>query len=291
VQEDNIYKRRYVIDIDGNNGIAERERLKRQGKILTSSKALPVLPDGFSLQHGRVVDLACGAGELALRWADPDALGSNVEIIGVDLNGNAIEYANEMARLQQKENVEFRVMDILQPLEFEDESCDLVHARLVVGVLPKEYWTILLEEIHRILKPGGTLRLIESSSLIIENAPNQHRMSVAANLALWRVGKTFSQYEVGTAAALNRYLKQSPFIDMKQHACFLDYSYGMPLHEPVVIDFLQSTSMLKPLITAYGDMSAQEFDETLAGMASEMWSEEYSSLFGLICYDVTKAFE
>lgn len=267
----------YVMDVYGDNGIAETERLKRQGLLIT--KALPLLPAHFAPQRGRVVDLACGAGEWCLRVAD--VLGDGVEVIGIDLNMSALEYCNKLASMKRKTNLEFRRMNVLRPLKFDDASCDLVHARFIVGVLPIEYWKAFIDECYRILKPGGILRMIEPGPNIIDASPIQHELNALVLRALYKAGKTFSPYEYGVLSAINRLLAQSDFAKPELSSFILDYSIWAPLYEPLTEDFILSARMLKPFLLKYGDTTEQEFDRLLSGSIEEMRYPEYSALWNI----------
>lgn len=274
----------YIIDIEGDNGLAEVERLKRQGFLLT--KALPLLPHDFSVSRGRIVDLASGAGEWCLQVADK--LGRDVEIIGVDLNVSAIEYCNELAVVKGKRNVEFREMNVLHPLAFDDESCDLVNARLIVGILPIESWSAFLEECFRILKPGGMLRLVESGPTTIDGCPIQHEMNAVVMRALYAAGKTFSSYEYGVASALNRMLRASPFSQVEIGSYILDYSKWAPLNEPLTQDFMLSVRMMKPFLLRFGGIDEAEYDRLYAGCVEENENPEYSAVWNMVSIQARK---
>lgn len=269
----------YVMDMEGKNGIAETERLKRQGLLITKALHHVLLPDGFAPQRGRVVDLACGACEWGLQVAD--VLGDGVEVIGVDINMSSLEYGNKLASMKRKTNVEFRRMNILQPLRFDDESCDLVHARFAVGILPIAYWKTLIAECYRILKPGGILRMIEPGPNIIDASPTQHELNALVLRSLYKAGKTFSPYEYGVLSAINRLIAQSHFAKPELSSFILDYSIWAPLYEPLTEDFILSVKMMKPFLLKYGDVTEQEFDHLLVGSIEEMRYPEYSALWNI----------
>jgi len=291
--DDDRQKQAYIIDIEGDQGLVEVERLKRQGFLLT--KALPLLPEGFvsrrgpdvlSMRRGRVVDLASGAGEWCLRVAQK--LGEGVEVIGVDLNQSAIDFCNDLAVANERNNLEFRNMNVLEPLAFDDESCDLVNARLIVGILPIESWPAFIAECYRILKPGGMLRLVESGPTTIDGCPIQHEMNAIVMRALYKAGKTFSEYEYGVASALNRMLRHSDFSQVEMASYILDYSKWAPLHEPLTQDFMLSVRMLKPFLLRFGGIDEAEYDRLYAGCVEENENPEYSAIWNMVAIQARK---
>jgi ubiquinone/menaquinone biosynthesis C-methylase UbiE len=254
------------------NDIAETERLKWQGRMLSKPSVMPLLPEGFDAHGKRIVDLACGAGEWASMVA---AKFPQSEVVGVDINESSIQYANEMSSGQ--ENLEFTDMDILQPLEFQDDTFDCVNVRLVFGVVPREYWPSFLAEIYRILKPDGVVRLIEHAASLLEGAPHGHEFLLKCSQALYNRGKTFSAYEAAVAPALNRLVKSAGFVDIRPYMTYIDYGYGAPLYEMIVDDFLQVLDRLQPLMMIDGKMSNEEYQEMKVHVTDEMRSEDWSA--------------
>ena len=106
-----------------------------------------------------VLDLACGPGGWVL---DVAFAHSEMEVAGIDVSKMMIDYANARARTQQLPNASFGVMNVLEPLDFSDNSFDLVNARLLVGVVRREKWPDVLRECYRITKPGGIIRFTEA---------------------------------------------------------------------------------------------------------------------------------
>jgi ubiquinone/menaquinone biosynthesis C-methylase UbiE len=100
----------------------------------------------------RVLDVGCGTGFLALRFAE---LGHAAT--GIDLSPQMIDQARrnaERAALQ----IEFRVGNATA-LDFDDKTFDLVIARHVIWNLPDPERGVA--EWLRVLRPGGRLALIE----------------------------------------------------------------------------------------------------------------------------------
>lgn len=60
------------------------------------------------------------------------------------------------------ENVKFELHNILNGLPYPDQTFDYVHMRLLITGLRTEEWPIVIAEIHRVLKPGGLVQLVES---------------------------------------------------------------------------------------------------------------------------------
>ncbi|HTI15326.1 MAG TPA: class I SAM-dependent methyltransferase [Dictyobacter sp.] len=259
-------KEEYVIDPDA----VELERLKEQGRLVT--KALPELSQ-LKLEKGqRVLDIACGAGEWAVNvaWMNPD-----VEVIGIDINASAIAYANDQSKLRGCTNIEFRVMDIYKPLEFEDESCDYINMRFVVGVLPGDYWSTLLTEIKRILVPGGKLRLIESEYSSVAGAPNWHFLQMAAFKAFWTLGKSFAPDQIALGPMIKKFVKEADFTNLELSSHIIDFSSDSPWHETVREDFIEAAQLMqkKGLFTSYGGLTQEEYDTAFVGMCQEMRSQ------------------
>jgi len=114
-------------------------------------------PSAFVAPFHRVVDAACGSGGWVLDLATAYP---NLEVIGFDIDERMIKYASSLARAGRLDNASFRVMNLLKPLDFPDNSFDLVNARFM-SVIPAEVWPKAIQEFYRIIRPGGFIRLTE----------------------------------------------------------------------------------------------------------------------------------
>ncbi len=102
---------------------------------------------------GRVLDAGVGTGR-NIQFYPPEA-----EVVGVDISPAMLARA-ERRRLSLGANVELRQMDVAD-LEFEDQSFDAAVATFLFCVLPDELQVPALREIGRVVKLGGTIRLLE----------------------------------------------------------------------------------------------------------------------------------
>jgi SAM-dependent methyltransferase len=103
---------------------------------------------GFDLRTVEaVLDFGCGAAKNTrlLRGIQ------GVRLVGTDLNAAQIEWAGEHVP-----GVEFHVNELEPPLRFaEDDTFDLVTAASVFTHIPLDLQRPWLDEIYRILRPGG----------------------------------------------------------------------------------------------------------------------------------------
>jgi len=98
----------------------------------------------------RVLDLACGTGDLAFAAAR-----SGAEVIGVDLTHKMIERAKVRATTKAgAARIMWSVGDMTH-LPVADASCDVVTTGYGLRNVPD--LAVALAEIHRVLRPGGRL--------------------------------------------------------------------------------------------------------------------------------------
>ncbi|GLY41998.1 methyltransferase [Amycolatopsis sp. NBRC 101858] len=94
----------------------------------------------------RVLDVGCGSGPLFAALRDKGAV-----VSGFDQSAGMLEHA----RRRLGDGADLRVADLAGPLPFPDAAFDDVVASLVLHYLRD--WTVPLEELRRVLKPGGRL--------------------------------------------------------------------------------------------------------------------------------------
>jgi SAM-dependent methyltransferase len=109
-----------------------------------------VMKHGFNLRTcGAILDFGCGSARLLrlFRYLD------GVRLVGVDANPECIDWC-----LQNVPDCEFYVNQLTPPLPFErGDQFDLIVSCSVFAHIPIEQQTVWLEEIKRVLKPGGFL--------------------------------------------------------------------------------------------------------------------------------------
>jgi SAM-dependent methyltransferase len=64
-------------------------------------------------------------------------------------------------------NVTFKIGNVLDGLDFEDDTFDMVNACLFVLAFKSDEWIFVLQEIKRVLKPGGFISSKEAGMLVI----------------------------------------------------------------------------------------------------------------------------
>lgn len=101
-----------------------------------------------------ILDIGCGLGIITnfLKGSFPDA-----QLVGIDIDAEAIFHAKELYPA-----CSFKVGDVLQ-IPYSDNSFDCVMLIQVLHHVPAPLWPQAIQEIFRILKPGGKLILLENN--------------------------------------------------------------------------------------------------------------------------------
>jgi ubiquinone/menaquinone biosynthesis C-methylase UbiE len=113
-------------------------------------KIRPLLFQGLK---GRVLDAGIGTGR-NIQFYPPGA-----QVVGIDISPAMLARA-ERRRLSLGAEVELRQMDVTH-LDFRDQYFEAAVATFLFCVLPDDLQVPALREIGRVVKSGGTIRILE----------------------------------------------------------------------------------------------------------------------------------
>ncbi len=138
--------------------LSNNETLELQSAGENLDAVLRLLP----LREARtVLDVGCGTG--AMTRALARRLPQNVEIWGLDLSADHVEYAARTAEREAVPNVRYLVGDIVAPPAELPGSFDLLCEKYVLmSIVPSAASRRFLFAMKQLLRPGGVLALIEA---------------------------------------------------------------------------------------------------------------------------------
>ncbi len=157
----------------------------------------------------KVLDLACGSGVNSCQIAKFVTPG---KVIGVDLSKSILAKAELIKARQGINNVEFYQGDAYQ-LDFPEASFDFVYVRLLFQHLthPLE----VLKNIHRVLKPGGLLCVLDIDEGWATLYPEPE------SFTLYRQSFAKMQKKLGgdtfVGRKLGSYLQKTALVEVKTH--------------------------------------------------------------------------
>ncbi len=260
---------------DPNSG-AEMARLLDQDRLITHGMGglFPERGNDFSGIH-RVLDGACGPGGWAMEVAFTHP---EIEVVGFDISQEMIDYARAQARVQGLDNASFQAMNLLKPLDFPDNSFDLVNVRFV-NFLPAAAWPQLARELVRITQPGGFVRLTESEWWYFTNSPALENLNAMVIRAI-KVQGGFSQTGrfTGILPMLGRLLLDAGCVNIKLVSHAIDFSVGTERYEGFRRDASVVFKLFQPFIIRMGVATQEELDRLYDQMILEMLQEDFRGL-------------
>ena len=162
------YRRKFHFQTDGYLSEASAERYDYQVEVLFGGAAAPMRRQALVplrealLRHrggpanARLLDIGCGTGAL-LREAKRNF--PRLAVTGLDLSAPYLSVAGR--RLADWSRVEL-VEGAAEAMPFGDAEFDIVSVIYLFHELPPRTRRAVVEEIRRVLKPGGTLILVDS---------------------------------------------------------------------------------------------------------------------------------
>ena len=179
----------YVVQDRSNQN--EIIRLQKQDRFITAWMGGPLAEQADLSPFHRVLDIGCGTGGWLLEVAE--ACPAATLLIGVDINHNMVQLARQEAEARQlQDRVEYHVMDALRMLEFPDNYFDLVNVRTAMGYLRTWDWPKFLQECRRVCRPGGVVRITESTCTFESTSPALLRLYDLLREAFYQAGHLFT---------------------------------------------------------------------------------------------------
>jgi ubiquinone/menaquinone biosynthesis C-methylase UbiE len=240
------------------NDPTELARLINQDRVMTNAMGGPLSGIDNPEALKNIVDFGCGPGGWALdaAFAAPYA-----EVEGFDSSPAMVGYANARARTQQLPNASFGIMDITRPFELPDASFDLVNARFLLGVLKREAWFPFLQECHRVLRPGGLLRVTEAVEFGQTTNEAVNELLELSRQVVYQLGYGFAYTpSLNLLPMLLSYVKQQRYETVRVHATGLDYSTGTDAWADMHHNIDLIAYQMKPLLMKFCMLNEELFD-------------------------------
>ncbi|WP_191858845.1 bifunctional demethylmenaquinone methyltransferase/2-methoxy-6-polyprenyl-1,4-benzoquinol methylase UbiE [Hanstruepera ponticola] len=132
-----------------------------------------------------ILDIATGTGDLAINLTETNAK----TIIGLDISSGMLEIGKQKIRKKGLENTVELVLGDSENMPFEDNYFDAI--TVAFGIRNFETLEKGLAEIYRVLKPGGTFVILETS--IPTKTPYKQGYNFYTKNILPIIGKVFSK--------------------------------------------------------------------------------------------------
>ncbi|KAI9316250.1 S-adenosyl-L-methionine-dependent methyltransferase [Dichotomocladium elegans] len=223
----------YVLPDDAK----EDERLNEQHLALKlafgSNFDAPVEQD---LEAGiNVLDSACGPATWTVEMAKTYP---NSKFYGIDISPRFSEDS-------KPENCEFILHNIIDEFPFEENHFGFIHQRLVTLGIRKVDWPKVLENLKRILKPGGWIELTEYSYLKMENPGPCHE--IALDLSLKMITPAGLDNDLGSNLA--GLLSDAGFTNIQPRPVDVPVNHSGRVGELFWADLKEGLSSQKPMFT------------------------------------------
>ena len=167
----------------------------------------------------RILDIATGTGDLAIMMAElmPE------KIVGLDISSGMLEVGTQKIASENLSNLIEMVLGDSENIPFEDNSFDAITVSF--GVRNFENLEKGLQEIYRVLKPGGVFVVLETA--VPTKTPFKQGYQLHSKFVLPLVGKLFSKDKTAYAylsksanafpfaAAFNNILQKNGFTHTK----------------------------------------------------------------------------
>lgn len=143
----------------------------------------------------RVVDVACGTGDLALRFARALGGGQKGQVIGIDFTLEMLPIARSKSAHQHISSVVWLNGDA-QALPLPDASADVVS--IAFGIRNVANPAAACREFRRVLRPGGRLVILEFSlpaNPVLRKLYNVYFRHVLPRTATWISGDKTGAYK------------------------------------------------------------------------------------------------
>lgn len=164
-------------------------------------------------------------------------------------------------------------------LPFRDNQFDFVHQRLLQSGVPLKDWTIVIDELVRVARPGGFVELVEVKNGIEPSGPATRRLlellsQLAGSIGLDRTGLIYTK--------LDEYLRQAGLSDVKRSDVELATGeWGGQVGSLLASDVRAMFVRLCPAFQVRLNVPDGECRELLETMGQE-WEEHHSiSTFGV----------
>lgn len=125
---------------------------------------------GYFPKQGKLLDLGAGQGQDSRYFAK---LGYNVT--STDVSDLALKLSKESAE-KDGLDIKFIEVDIANKLPFEDNSFDIVYSHLALHYFTDEKTREVFQEIHRVLKPQGTLASLFNTVEDAETSDSNYKL-------------------------------------------------------------------------------------------------------------------
>jgi SAM-dependent methyltransferase len=192
-----------------------------------------------------------------------------------------IEYAKARAWSKGFNNANFLVMDALEPLEFADNSFDMVNARSIFGFMPTTAWPGLIQECMRVTRPGGIIRLTEFDTYGTTNSPAVEKINEIGLRAFKLAGRSFSPdgRSLGITPMLGRFLSDAGCINIQRKAHAFDFSMGTEAHQAMYDNSKAVFKLSQPFMVKMKVATQEELDMLYRQALGEMMSDDFCGVW------------
>jgi ubiquinone/menaquinone biosynthesis C-methylase UbiE len=245
--------------------------------ILISHSMGGLFPEGTDLSQTKtILDIACGPGGWVMEVARENP---SIHVTGFDISDRMIQYARASASVRGLDNVTFRVMDATKPLDFPDGSFDIVNARTIVAFMQPAQWPSLLQEMYRVCRPGGIVRLIEGE-MPVTSSPAFEKITSLFLEAMHKQGRLFSPdgRHFCITAVMGSLMREAGFQDVCQLPTMGEFSSGTEAHEITYQDFMVIYHEIEPLLVNMELISSKDYQLLYQQALAEMLADDFCAI-------------
>ena len=266
----------YMVEDRSSN--PEMIRLMIQDNLYTTGMGGPLSeqPDPASLH--RVLDIGCGPGGWILEAA---RLYPHMDLVGIDISWRMIEYARAQAQARKlTDGVEFLVMDALHPLKFPDDSFDLVNMRFAVSFLLVTDWPRVLNELLRVTRPGGIVRVTDTETTR-GTSQDFNRLGQMILCAFYRSGHSLTEEKMGVTHELPHLLSESGCQQVQTKASTLEFVAGTVGGQNAYQNMLFALQTMLPFLQKWG-CASEEYDALREQVLIEMQQPDFRTISQMV---------